>query len=139
MRNLALPCVLLVMGAIAVACESGPATSPNSEVLVPQLNLLTPAVAGCPAGFDLVFMGIGSDGDRNEDGFICQKTLASLKVVISDNRVPLQLNGCPVGTTLTLVGLNPAAQAADKNYDGIVCVNGGGNLFTDNVIINNSD
>lgn len=78
MRNLTLPCVLLVMGAVAVACDS--TTSPNSEVLVPQLGLT--AMAGCPAGFDLTtHLPGGSEGlDRNGDNFLCVKELGQREI-----------------------------------------------------------
>ena len=139
MRNLALPSVLLVMGAVAVACDSGPATSPNSEVGVAQLGLT--AVAGCPAGFDLSIYAATENIDRNEDGYVCVKIFANGKAVVFDNHVPFQEDGCPAGTTELILPIhdeeNPgdgdeAAHAADLNVDGTVCVNGGGNLFTDN-------
>ena len=125
MRTLPLPCALLVMAAVAVACEN----APNSEVVGPQLGLA--ALAGCPAGFDLTTeRNYGTlNIDRNKDGYICTKTLPNGQQVAHDNSVPLNsATGCPVGTTVIQVKSHPA----DFNRDGFVCVNGSGNLFTDN-------
>ncbi len=101
MRKLTLPCALLVMGAVA-ACQSGLATSPDSEVGVPQLGLT--AVAGCPPGFDLILVKnagyvVTAGLDRNKDGYFCQKITKNGKTIAIDNSVPLSGNGCSAGTT----------------------------------------
>ena len=69
MRNLTIPCALLLMG--AVACDSVPPTSPDSGP--PQFNV---ALAGCPAGFVLTTYTDVINVDRNKDGYVCQKVLS---------------------------------------------------------------
>ena len=61
-----------------------------------------------------------------------KKSFQKTKVVVFDNGVPFQETGCPVGTTLTRVDpADLASVTADFNGNDNVCVNGGGNLFTD--------
>ena len=116
MRNLTIPCALLVLGAVVAACD---AATPTESVETLALETL-----GCAQGFN-----IGSTQtkgvDRNGDGLTCVKILSqqqsgSYRQVEIDNSVPGGAGGCPGEFVLDKSGTY-AGTGVDRNGDGLVC------------------
>ena len=113
MRNLTIPCALLVLGAVVAACDVATPTESAETLAV--------ATLGCADGFTFrTGYRQGLPPDRNNDGAVCEKAVNGKKLLI-DNNVPGGVGSCPDDFQLTIIK-ELAGTGADRNADGRICV-----------------